>query len=110
MTNEDLLDISSPPFPWDDLLYFQPVLPDDPLLQYDFDEDNTEKSNLAPFEVDSTPNQLMQRLVHLFTQNTGIHIILAHSYTIKWVFWASLIGYLCNIQKSVDFALKSMVA
>ena len=33
-----LLDVTTPPFPWDTDQYYRPVLADDPLLQYDFEE------------------------------------------------------------------------
>lgn len=38
-----LLDVTAPPFPWDTDPYYRPVLADDPLLQYDFEESMGER-------------------------------------------------------------------
>ena len=41
------MSFSTPPFPWSDDVYLKPVLPDDPLLQIDYeDEEDVENTKI----------------------------------------------------------------
>ncbi len=43
-STHDVLSTKGPPFPWSDNLFLQPVIPDDPLLQLDFDDNDDEET------------------------------------------------------------------
>ena len=60
-------DVTAPPFPWSDDQFLKPVIPDDPLLQLDMEEDelNTDMGRISITEGDSV-EELKERQVIVY--------------------------------------------
>ena len=58
------MSISTPPFPWSDDVYLKPILPDDPLLQIDYeDEEDVEKAKIQNHIFDDNISDVNEQII-----------------------------------------------
>ena len=58
------MSISTPPFPWSDDVYLKPILPDDPLLQIDYeDEEDVEETKIQNHIFDDNISDVNEQII-----------------------------------------------